>query len=69
MSRYVLGAGAVLDLEDIWDYVASDSMEAADQWIASCSTRSRRSRACRVSVTGARILRIIQFYFGLCERT
>lgn len=34
MSEYVLGADAVLDLEDIWDYIASDSVAAADRWIA-----------------------------------
>ena len=34
MSRYVLGSDAVLDLEDIWDYIASDSIDAADRWIA-----------------------------------
>ena len=34
MSQYVLGANAVLDLEDIWDYIASDSINAADRWIA-----------------------------------
>jgi len=34
VSQYVLGADAVLDLEDIWDYVAADSPEAADRWIA-----------------------------------
>ncbi|HEY6291040.1 MAG TPA: type II toxin-antitoxin system RelE/ParE family toxin [Terriglobia bacterium] len=34
MSEYVLGADAVLDLEDIWEYIASDSLAAADRWIA-----------------------------------
>ncbi len=34
MSGYVLGAAAVLDLEDIWDYIAKDSSDAADGWIA-----------------------------------
>ncbi len=34
MSSYVLGAAAVLDLEDIWDYIAPDSVDAADRWIA-----------------------------------
>ena len=34
MSDYVLGSDAVLDLEDIWDYIATDSMDAADWWIA-----------------------------------
>jgi len=34
VSEYVLGSDAVLDLEDIWDYIAADSADAADRWIA-----------------------------------
>jgi len=34
VNAYVLGSDAVLDLEDIWDYIASDSIDAADRWIA-----------------------------------
>ncbi len=34
MSGYVLGGGAALDLENIWDYIASDNIDAADRWIA-----------------------------------
>lgn len=34
MSEYLLGSDAVLDLEDIWDYIAADSADAADRWIA-----------------------------------
>ena len=34
MSGYVLGSDAVLDLEDIWEYIAADSIDAADRWIA-----------------------------------
>lgn len=34
MSDYVLSSDAVLDLEDIWEYIALDSIEAADRWIA-----------------------------------
>ena len=33
MSRYVLGAGADLDLDEIWEYIAADDVEAADRWI------------------------------------
>ncbi|HXK05964.1 MAG TPA: type II toxin-antitoxin system RelE/ParE family toxin [Verrucomicrobiae bacterium] len=33
MSSYVLGSDAVLDLEDIWEYIAADSVDAADRWI------------------------------------
>jgi plasmid stabilization system protein ParE len=34
VSGYVLGSDAVLDLEDIWEYIAADSIDAADRWIA-----------------------------------
>jgi len=34
VSDYVLGSEAVLDLEDIWEYIATDSIDAADRWIA-----------------------------------
>ena len=33
MSGYILAPDAVLDLEDIWDYIAADNLEAADRWI------------------------------------
>jgi plasmid stabilization system protein ParE len=33
MSGYVLSVGAQLDLEEIWDYIADDSIGAADRWI------------------------------------
>ena len=33
MNEYVLGPDAVLDLEDIWEYIASDSVDAADRWV------------------------------------
>jgi plasmid stabilization system protein ParE len=34
MREYVLGSDAVLDLENIWEYIATDSTAAADRWIA-----------------------------------
>jgi len=33
MKSYVLGTEAELDLNDIWEYVAQDSIDAADRWI------------------------------------
>ena len=33
MSGYVLGAGAECDLDAIWEYIAADSLDAADRWI------------------------------------
>ena len=31
MSRYVLSAKAESDLDDIWEYIAKDNLEAADR--------------------------------------
>jgi len=33
VSKYVLGIDADLDLDDIWDFIAQDSIDAADRWI------------------------------------
>ena len=33
MSDYVLSADAETDLDDIWEHIAEDSMDAADRWI------------------------------------
>ncbi len=34
MSRYVLSVDAEFDLDGIWEYIAADSIDAADRWIA-----------------------------------
>lgn len=34
MSSYVLSPDAAFDLEDIWDFIATDSVDQADRWIA-----------------------------------
>jgi plasmid stabilization system protein ParE len=33
MKEYVLSAGAELDLDEIWEYIAHDNINAADRWI------------------------------------
>jgi len=33
VSEYVLAPDVVQDLENIWDFIAADSMAAADRWI------------------------------------
>ena len=33
MSGYILSPDADQDLTDIWDYIAADSIDAADRWI------------------------------------
>jgi plasmid stabilization system protein ParE len=34
MNEYVLGSDAELDLDEIWEYIAQDNIQAADRWIA-----------------------------------
>jgi plasmid stabilization system protein ParE len=33
MNEYVLGDAAELDLDEIWEYIAEDNIDAADRWI------------------------------------
>jgi plasmid stabilization system protein ParE len=33
VTRYILSEGADRDLDSIWDYVAENSVTAADEWI------------------------------------
>ena len=33
MSEYVLGTAAELDLDEIWEYIAQENIDAADRWI------------------------------------
>ncbi len=34
MTQYILSFDADRDLDGIWDYIAEDNIDAADQWIA-----------------------------------
>lgn len=33
MSGYILSTDAALDLDNIWEYIAADSIDAAGRWI------------------------------------
>jgi len=33
VTDYVLSTGAELDLDEIWEYIANDNINAADRWI------------------------------------
>jgi plasmid stabilization system protein ParE len=33
VSGYLIGIDAELDLDDIWEYIARDSINAADRWV------------------------------------
>jgi plasmid stabilization system protein ParE len=34
VTRYILSEGADRDLDRVWDYIAEDSADSADAWIA-----------------------------------
>jgi plasmid stabilization system protein ParE len=34
VKQYVLSVGAELDLTEIWEFIAHDSIDAADRWIS-----------------------------------
>jgi len=33
VSGYILGVDADIHLDDIWEYIAADNIDAADRWI------------------------------------
>jgi plasmid stabilization system protein ParE len=33
VNAYALSVAAEMDLDEIWEYIANDSIEAADRWI------------------------------------
>lgn len=33
MSGYILSTAAEFDLDEIWEYIAADNIDAADRWI------------------------------------
>jgi plasmid stabilization system protein ParE len=33
MAGYVLSVAADLDLDEIWEYIVADNIDAADRWI------------------------------------
>jgi plasmid stabilization system protein ParE len=65
VSDYILGSDAVLDLEDIWDYIAADSIDAADRWIAKTLRSVRRDRADAWHLPSARRSHAVRFCFAL----
>jgi toxin ParE1/3/4 len=48
MNRYVLSHDALLELDEIWNYIAQNNIDAADRWIAklldACETVARHPR-------------------------
>lgn len=62
MSRYVLSRAALLDLDEIWSYIARDNPDAADRWIEklleACETLARNPHIghTRADITDKRVL-------------
>jgi plasmid stabilization system protein ParE len=57
MSQFVLHPEAYSDLNEIWEYIAADSLDAADRVVRESISRSIRSCAFRTKLTLALISR------------
>jgi plasmid stabilization system protein ParE len=64
VSGYVLSADAELDLDEIWEYIAADSLDAADRWIGKLFDAFETLGKHREWATGARISRPIRSCSG-----
>ncbi len=42
MTEFILSPAASQDLEEIWEYIAEDSVDAADRWLARLEEATRR---------------------------
>ncbi len=42
MTDFILSPAASQDLEDIWEYIAEDSVGAADRWLAKLEAATHR---------------------------
>jgi plasmid stabilization system protein ParE len=41
VSSYILGPDAEFDLDGIWEYIATDNIDAADRWIQELYANAR----------------------------
>jgi len=46
VSSYILSVDADLDLDDIWEYIAADDIDAADRWLDTCAKTWPLTRFC-----------------------
>jgi len=74
MSGYVLAFDAEFDLDEIWEYIAADSIEADVQiekpdGSKNCSTHSKPWGEHRAWGTGAKTSRLIRSCSGRSELT
>ncbi len=42
MTDFILSPAAIQDLDEIWEYIAEDSIDAADRWLAKLEKATRR---------------------------
>ncbi len=62
MSRYDLSRGALLELDEIWSYIAQDNLDAADRWVEklleACETLGRNPQIghARAEITDKSVL-------------
>jgi len=54
MTDYVLGKDADLDLDEIWEYIAADDVDAAIVGLENCSMHLKHSESLRGSATSGR---------------
>ena len=59
MSVYILSEDADLDLDDIWEYIARDNLDAADRWIGKPLMHLKPSDRLRALATSEKILRTV----------
>jgi plasmid stabilization system protein ParE len=64
MNDYVLGVEAAADLNEIWDYIAQDAIDAADRWIQSFFVLLRRWRRFQEWGMRAKILPLTPYCSG-----
>jgi plasmid stabilization system protein ParE len=64
MAGYVLSVAADLDLDEIWEYIAADNIDAADRWIGKRSMRAKPSHVRRAWAINAKTLLIIRCCSG-----
>jgi hypothetical protein len=70
VSGYILSVDADFDLDDVWEYIAADSIDAADNWIRkNCSIRLKRSGKIPAWDTGARTWPPTRFCSGRSAHT
>jgi len=64
VSGYVLSAEADLDLDEIWDYIAADNIDAVNRWIDKLFDPSKPSGKRRAWAIGAMTSLTMEFCSG-----